>query len=1193
MKHVMMILILVGLIATLSAGLNYQYNLTKPTLKTEGQYTSVRLDNAQSWGEAGNPDLPWFGVKLLLPVGSEADKIVVSRKAPITYKLSAPISPIQKPYPFSHKILEAPSLPNESIYASVQAYPATPDNGLITAFLSGNPIAFSAVSPFEYYPAQNELVFYQQISVDISYSATSKAQAALRFLKQDAFTAKRLRQSVDNAGAISISRTIPTGVEYLIVADAAKLANWVPLQNLYESRGMTVMIKSMTEIIASSTGADTQDKLRNYISTFYAVNPLRYVLLAGDTDVIPHRGFYVNMGSSSEMDADIPADMYYSCLDGNWNTDGDANWGEMYEADLAPELAISRICYNSDTEIANQINKIMSYQIAPVESEIKTAFMAGEWLWDGPTWAGDYMDEMLGGSSANGYTTVGIPSSWNVTTLYDRTYGAADSWGANQIRPILSQGANLVNHLGHSNTTYTMRLSNNQVSASTITNDGSAHNYSIYFTQGCYSGAFDNRDTEPGSYTSDCISEKMTSIATAAAGMIAHSRYGWGSEGSTDGPSQYFHRQYMDAIFGEHINELGYTLVDSKIDNIPYMNSQPVMYWVAYETNLFGCPAMMIWSDTPQTITASLPSQWMVGVNSYQIPTNAPFAELIIKNAEGTIYQTLADADGLLNISMLESLNPGPYQLYLNAPNFYAYENTIMVTASQMPYIVCKNIVINDSDGLHHTGETVSISLYAKNVGLLDLNQAGTISLSSNSPNIQILNSTIPFSAIAAGDSLVIENAFQLNIIGNFVDNSSASLNFAASYDSYNSQSTSTILLNAPHLQISSYSVNNETTIINPGQSPSLSFSIQNTGSGNAFSPMLVLFSDSPYVSLSNYELQLTPIGFASTANYDSAFTVNISPAAELGSSVSINYLLGAENGESIEGNFIIYVGMMSYGFEPDLQSWEVQSLNANFTNQWHRSSSRNHTENGLYSMKFGGAGSAQYTGSAYGALLSPVMTVSPNCQLKFYHWMQAEKHATQNAYAWDGGMIQMSLNGSAWAQITPVGGYPYKIYSNNASPFAANTFVYSGDIPWTEAIFQLGNVSGTAQFRWVFGSDSNTSGEGWYVDDVHIDGIVANSDENLPAGATVQLHENYPNPFNPSTTLSFTLPAQTLVKLEIFNLKGQKVRSLIAGDTPQGTHNIVWNGTDDNNHGVASGVYYYRLSTPQSSLSKKMLLVK
>ncbi|HCX60461.1 MAG TPA: hypothetical protein DG355_07340, partial [Candidatus Cloacimonas sp.] len=202
---------------------------------------------------------------------------------------------------------------------------------------------------------------------------------------------------------------------------------------------------------------------------------------------------------------------------------------------------------------------------------ITTAAFAGEWLWDGPTWGGDYMDEMIGGSSAHGYTTVGVPADWDITTLYDRTYGYSDAWGSSEIKPFLSEGANLVNHLGHSNTTYCMRLSNNNVTESGITNNGQTENYSIYFSQGCYAGSFDNRETSAGSYTADCISEKYTSIATSAAGMISHSRYGWGMQGSTNGASQYFHREYIDAIFGENIHELGYTLVDSKIDNIPFI----------------------------------------------------------------------------------------------------------------------------------------------------------------------------------------------------------------------------------------------------------------------------------------------------------------------------------------------------------------------------------------------------------------------------------------------------------------------------------------------------------------------------------------------------------------------------------------------------------------------------------------------
>lgn len=1192
MKHVFVSAVMLCIAVLLAAGVNVQYNLQTPVVNRGEAYTFVSLKDAQTWGEPGSPDLPWYGIKILLPVGSEAVKLNLSRTQPIVYQLDKPLAPIQKQYPFSHAAYEVPTPPLESVYSSSQAYPSESNNGLQTHFLSGNPIAFTAISPFEYFPLKNELVFYQKLSVDIEYSFSSRAAEAAQLLKQDSFTASRLRNSVDNPEAIQIARTRETGVEYLIVCDQAKLNNWLPLQNIHAERGMNVLVKSMTEITASSQGADTQAKLRNYIITMFASNPLRYVLLAADTDVIPHRGFSVNLGTGSESDADIPADMYYSCLDGTWNNDNDSNWGEIYETDLAPELALGRVCYNSDTEIANFINKVMSYMLVPVEAEIKSAFFAGEWLWDGPTWGGDYMDEMIGGSSMHGYTTVGVPTTWNITTLYDRTYGAADSWGASQIRPLLSQGPNFVNHLGHSNTTYTMRLSNNQVSATTITNNGSNHNFSTYFTQGCYSGAFDNRNTEPGSYTSDCIAEKMMSIANGPVAMIAHSRYGWGMQGSTDGASQYIHRQYMDAVFGENIHELGYTLVDSKIDNIPFITNTPVMYWVTYETNLFGDPAMMLWTDTPQNVVANLPSQWLMGVNNIQIPTNAPYAQFILKSGTNTLVSTLADPNGMINISLLEPLTPGNYDIYINAPNFYGYHNTIQVTAAQMPYIICNNVQFNDPDGLYHTGENVTLNFHVKNVGLVNLTQPGTITLSSSSPNIQVLSGNVAFAAVASGDSLQIVAELAFGIRGSFSDLTRASLTFTASYAGYSSQSTAFLTLNAPHLSVNSYQVNNPTQVINPGQNPDLSITVGNTGSGNCYNPLMIFFSESPHIILNHYETCLPYIPNGATITAENILSVQILDSAEMGSSIPIGYILSSENGDSVEGMFLIHIGTISYGFEPDFQGWESMALNQNFTNQWHRSSQRNFTPNGQYSMKFGSNSGATYAGSGYGALVSPIMNVSPGCQLKFNHWIQAEVHSNPT-YAWDGGMVQMSLNGGSWTQITPVGGYPYRIYNNTASPFPANTYVYSGDQSWTEAIFELGNISGTAQFRWVFGSDGYVGGEGWYIDDVQIAGVVDNSDSNAPLAQTLALYDNYPNPFNPETTLSFALPKAQNVKLEIYNLKGQLVQTLLNGDLPSGTHRITWNGKDSRNNSVASGIYYYRLTALGQTITKKMLLMK
>jgi len=94
-------------------------------------------------------------------------------------------------------------------------------------------------------------------------------------------------------------------------------------------------------------------------------------------------------------------------------------------------------------------------------------------------------------------------------------------------------------------------------------------------------------------------------------------------------------------------------------------------------------------------------------------------------------------------------------------------------------------------------------------------------------------------------------------------------------------------------------------------------------------------------------------------------------------------------------------------------------------------------------------------------------------------------------------------------------------------------------------------------------------------------------------APVTSQLLGNYPNPFNPVTTIRFAIAKDCNVTLDIYNIKGQLVRSLVNGFYKEGTHNVIWNGTDNKGEAVSSGVYFYRLNVGEFSAVKKMLLMK
>ncbi len=90
-----------------------------------------------------------------------------------------------------------------------------------------------------------------------------------------------------------------------------------------------------------------------------------------------------------------------------------------------------------------------------------------------------------------------------------------------------------------------------------------------------------------------------------------------------------------------------------------------------------------------------------------------------------------------------------------------------------------------------------------------------------------------------------------------------------------------------------------------------------------------------------------------------------------------------------------------------------------------------------------------------------------------------------------------------------------------------------------------------------------------------------------------VTLKQNYPNPFNPQTTILLQLPSATEISLEIFNLRGQRIRALLDGVLPAGEHSFVFDGKDDQGRPLGTGVYLYRLQTQDRTITKKMVLSK
>jgi hypothetical protein len=110
----------------------------------------------------------------------------------------------------------------------------------------------------------------------------------------------------------------------------------------------------------------------------------------------------------------------------------------------------------------------------------------------------------------------------------------------------------------------------------------------------------------------------------------------------------------------------------------------------------------------------------------------------------------------------------------------------------------------------------------------------------------------------------------------------------------------------------------------------------------------------------------------------------------------------------------------------------------------------------------------------------------------------------------------------------------------------------------------------------------------------VDADGEFMSQVANVTVSAfAVAIDQNIPNPFNPATTIRYTMAERSNVTINVYDASGRLVRTLVDGARDAGAHDVMWDGRDNNNSPVTSGVYFYRLTTGTHSESKKMVLLK
>jgi len=565
-----------------------------PVITRENGYDRVTMPDLQNIGKTGEPVLPFKTLEVLIPYGAHAVGVTCEEGAEAGIRGDYLVEPGQHPYPLNYEGEMTPATPNEKTYSSTTRYPAVSQETISEQCKYGYRILLVNLYPVKYIPSQKKISYFRTLTIRVQLGDGVQANGMLP-MRASASDREAVRAMANNPEAIDSypvqNRSNADTYKYVIITTEAlkNASGQYTFQSLADhrtARGMPATIVTVEWIYATYPGADSQTKIRNFIIDAYQNWGTEYVLLGGvdnGTNKVPARKFWVQSWVGGYTD-NIPADMYYGCLDGDFNHDGDNNYGEPNdgpgggEVDLYAEVAVGRAAVDSSDEVNNFVRKTIAYENSS-DDYLRHPSMVGEYLGFGgdADYATASMEEIRLGSSAHDYTTHGFAESsyFDTGTLYD---SPTFTWSKSQLIGLMNSGTHIFNHLGHANYTYDMKLYTSDLSS--LTND----KYFFAYSQGCMPGGFD---------TVDCFAETITSMAKGAFAVVMNARYGWGANNSTSGPSQYYDREFWDALFGEGTYELGWMNADSKEDNVGRINGE-CMRWCCYELNLFGDPAVKI-----------------------------------------------------------------------------------------------------------------------------------------------------------------------------------------------------------------------------------------------------------------------------------------------------------------------------------------------------------------------------------------------------------------------------------------------------------------------------------------------------------------------------------------------------------------------------------------------------------------------
>jgi len=1156
--------------------------------------------------EPGQPSIPYIPVKILLGMGERLSSVSVVATGEQKQIKVDNIEHANYQIPISSKDLKK-ALPDPEIYENDDFFPAQDYKVLGVQRMNGYDILLVNIYPYKYNPVKG-LIAWNNI-YELEYTANFDPDVSAmqqEYLRKDLEIITKISSYVINPQKIvsyhkSYGQTqrelLDPANPYalIIITDELREPYFEEFVSRRNSMNLTTGVFLVEDIYQEYDGVDQADKVRNFIIDAYQIfsgtdTPLEYVLLGGDDEIVPKRGCYGQVGNT--VDNGIPCDLYFSCLDGNWNANDNSIYGEWEdEVDMLPEIAIGRIPAESEQEFDHFFYKTFYYEDNYCLSD-DIAYMLGENLnWEPLTWGGDYKDEVA----------PLLDENIHIFTLYDRD----GTYSAMAVKDAIDYGVSVLNHMGHSNESMVFGQNIG------MTNNYTNTEYGFAYSQGCYPAAFD----ESTSGIAESIAENLVIKEHGLFAFVGNTRYGWYSPGSTNGASQPYDIAFFDAIYQYDIREMGNALQYSREVLVNQALQSGVMRWVYFELVLFGDPSLQVKQASGGfpliQPAASFIDDTQGDGDTIVNPGETVDIYITLENLEGwsdaeDVYAIISFNDDTINVSQ-----DSVYYGYIPNGSIGSSGSFVIHIPQDVPYgnytyQLDVYASVNRNLEFHKTYEQeIEISLYQlhwpwfgaasfiSNPMLIDFDNNGSREILIPNSNADFHLLDIYAQEISGFPWISDENIWRSTALGDIDGDESFDLVIASrngrifaygnngdmlfSYEDCLEQLLTPIIadLDSDSLpEVISFGIDKKLIVLDSSGNLKSGFPIELSFIGSTEMAVADLNEDgNKEIIIGTNDGNLYAI--RSNGENLSGFPVNIGSPILAAPVVSPDrkIIIGSANSQ-----------MHIIGSEGDIElSLELDSriagsaILADFDNDNNLEIAFGTVFGGLYLLEFDGSTlngfpvmlEAQFSNPPLAAdinndqYIDLLAMTSMNC-LFAYHYTGLE---------FDFSPVPTNLSGNTPVSIDDVdfdGDYEI-VCGNTDGVVILDCKLDAGeDLPWRT---YRGNYQRT----------------GFYGDNQ----LLNNQNEIVPAEFT-KLYQNYPNPFNPNTRISFQLSEQSSVELSIFNIKGQKVKTLVPKQIfEKGLHEFEWYGKDDNNRSVTSGIYFYKLNSLKKVSVKKMLLLK